>query len=218
MKRGALVVVAVVAVVPRLALGEVAAAEPAPDPAAVEAGEANLESNAPRDGLVFTFAVGGAVTLGFGVNDSTGTGGAATIRLAHVAARRALVVLELVGSALFHQVREGTGADAMTSTFTNQLTTFLVGFQGYANAALWLRIAGGAGRYLGDEVLIDRGGGQPQIRGDVRLAGPAVSVGVGLDVLRFKRVRISAELQATGLVNREGLLTSSGLLFGLSID
>ncbi len=194
------------------------AAEATPDPAAVQAGEANLESQAIRKGLVFTFAVGGAVTLGFGVNDSTGTGGAGTIRLAHVATPRALVTLEVVGSALFHQVTEGMGPDAKTSTYTNQVTNFLLGTQVYANPALWFRIAGGFGRYLGDHVLLESRPGTPQMRGQLRLAGPAFSAGAGLDVVRWRRLRISAELQATGMVNREGLLSSGGFLVGLAID
>src|SRR5512139_310917 len=101
-----------------------AAADDKPDPAAVQAGEANLESNAPRKGLVFTFAVGGGITLGFGVNDSTGTGGAGILRLAHVATPRSLVTLEIVGSALLHQVQEGMGDTAETTTYVNQVTNF----------------------------------------------------------------------------------------------
>ena len=117
-----------------------------PDPSAVQAGEANLESNAARQGLVFTFAPGGAITLGFGVNDSTGTGGGASLRIAHVATPRALVTLEIVGSALFHQVTMGMGDAAVTDTFTNQFTSFLVGVQAYANPALFVRFSAEIGR------------------------------------------------------------------------
>ena len=193
-------------------------AEDKPDPAAVQAGEANLESTATRQGFVFTFAVGGAVTLGFGVNDSTGTGGAGVIRLAHVATPRTLVVLEITGSGLLHQVQEGMGSDAETKTYVNQVTNFLVGAQIYANPALWFRIAGGIGRYFGDEVLLASAPGTPQRRGDIKLAGPVGSVGAGIDFVRLKRVRIGAELLGTGMINREGVLSSGGFLIGLSID
>jgi hypothetical protein len=206
-----------------LAVGAVAFAEPPPpkepepDPA-VQNHEANLESNAARQGFVFTFAFGGAVTLGFGVNDSTGTGGAGTVRLAHVATPHSLVTLEVVGSALFHQVTEGMGADAKTSTYTNQLTNFMVGAQVYANPALWFRTAAGIGRYKGDHVLLESRPGTPQMRGDLHLLGPSLSIGAGVDIIRLKRFRMSAELQGTGLINREGLLSSGGFLLGLTID
>lgn len=201
-----------------IATSSLAAAEDKPDPAAVQAGEANLESTAQRKGLMLTLAAGGGVTLGFGVNDSTGTGGAAVLRLAHVATPRSLVTLEIAGSGLLHQVQEGMGPDAMTETYVNQVTNFLVGTQFYANPALWFRIAGGFGRYLGDEVLLEARPGTPQRRGDIRLAGPAVSVGAGIDFVRLKRVRIGAELMATGMINREGLLSSGGFLVGITVD
>jgi len=193
------------------------AKEPKPDPA-VQAGEANLESTAQRKGLVFTFGVGGGITLGFGVNDSTGTGGAAVLRLAHVATPRALVTLEIAGSGLLHQVQEGMAPNDVTKTYVNQVTNFLVGGQFYANPALWFRIAGGFGRYLGDEVLLESRPGTPQRRGDLKLAGPAGSVGAGVDFVRLKRVRLGAEIMATGMINREGLLSSGGFMFAISVD
>ncbi len=192
--------------------------EPKPDPAAVQAGEANLESQATRKGLVFTFAAGGGITLGFGVRDSTGTGGAAVVRLAHVATPRTLVTLEIVGGGLLHQVKEGMGVDAQTTTYVNQVTNLLVGAQIYANPALWFRIAGGFGRYFGDHVTLESKPGQPRMIGDIRLAGPALSVGAGVDFVRLKRVRLGVELLTTGMINREGMLSSGGFLFGISVD
>lgn len=191
-----------------------AAEDEKPDPTAAAAGEANLESIAPRQGLVFTFAAGGGVTLGFGVNDSTGTGGSAILRLAHVAGPRSLVTLEIAGSGLLHQVQEGME----TKTYVNQVTNVLVGGQFYANPALWFRLAGGFGRYFGDNVTLEAPPNQPRKIGDLRLAGPAVSVGAGIDFVRLKRVRLGVELDATGMINREGLLSSGGFLFALSVD
>ncbi len=189
-----------------------------PDPAATRAGEANLESTTARSGIVVTLAVGGALTLGFGINDSTGSGGAGTFRIARVATPDTLITLEILGSALFHQVRSGMGVDAETTTYTNQVSSFLVGAQHYVNAGLWLRLGLGFGRYLGDEVLLDAPPGEPMQRGDVRRAGPAGSVGAGLDVLRLKRFRLSAEICSTGMLTRDGLLSSSGFLIGFSVD
>jgi len=190
------------------------AEDPKPDPAV---GEPNLESQAYRKDYVFTLAIGAALTLGFGVNDSTGTGGAGTLRLAHVATPRSLILLEIVGNALFHSVNEG-GMGGKSTLYTNQLTYFMLGAQAYANPALWFRISGGFGRYLGDNVLLESEPGQPMERGDLRLAGPALGVGAGVDVFRFKRFRISAELQGNGMVTREGLLTSGGFLIGFTFD
>ena len=189
-----------------------------PDPAAVQAGEANLEPIASRQGFAVTLAAGGGVTLGFGVNDSTGTGGAGVLRIAHVATPRSLVTLELVFGGLLHQVQEGMGPTAETKTYVNQVSNVLVGGQFYANQALWFRIAGGFGRYLGNEVTLEARPGQPRKVGDIRLAGPAMSVGAGVDFVRLKRVRIGAELLATGMLNREGLLSSGGFLVGVTVD
>jgi hypothetical protein len=194
------------------------AEEPRPDPAAAQAGEANLESQAARKGIAVTLAAGGGVTLGFGVRDSTGTGGAGVLRLAHVATPRTSVLLEFVGSGLLHQVQEGMGPDAETKTYVNQVTNFMLGAQIYANPALWFRVAAGFGRYFGDNVTLESEPGQPRRIGDIRLAGPAFSGGAGVDFVRLKRVRIGAELLATGMLNREGLLSSGGFLVGITVD
>ncbi|MDQ3366520.1 MAG: hypothetical protein M3680_13925 [Myxococcota bacterium] len=190
-------------------------ADPVPDPAVAEAGDANLETKAVRSGIVVTLGIGGAVTLGFGVNDSTGSGGAGILRVARVASPRSLIALELVGSALFHQVKMGD----VSTTFTNQVSSLLVGGQYYVNPALWLRVALGFGRYFGDDVLREPArDGEPPTRGDVRLAGPAGSAGAGLDLIRYKRFRVGVEICSTAIATRDGLLSSSGFLLGFSVD
>lgn len=201
-----------------LLVASTAIADDKPDPSVINASEANLESNEARQGLSVTLAAGGGITLGFGVNDSTGTGGAGVLRIAHVATRKSLVTLELVFSGLLHQVQEGMGTAAETKTYVNQVSNFLVGGQFYANPALWFRFAGGFGRYFGDNVTLESKPGQPRKIGDIHLAGPAISVGAGVDFVRLKRVRIGAELLATGMINREGLLSSGGFLVGLTVD
>ena len=206
------------AVIVMLVMAAPALADDKPDPAAVNAGEANLESTAQRQGIAVTLGVGGGVTLGFGVNDSTGTGGAGVLRIAHVATPRSLVTLELVAGGLLHQVQEGMGPDAETKTYVNQVSNFLVGGQFYANPALWFRIAGGFGRYFGDHVTLEAKPGQPRRVGDIHLAGPAFSGGAGVDFVRLKRVRIGAEIVMTGMINREGLLSSGGFLVGVTVD
>ena len=110
------------------------------------------------------------------------------------------------------------GPDAETKTYVNQVTNFLVGAQVYVNPALWIRVAGGFGRYFGDHVTLESKPGVPRRVGDIRLAGPAMSFGAGVDFVRLKRFRLGAELVGTGMLNREGLLSSGGFLIAFTID
>lgn len=194
-----------------------AAADDAPaDPVADEAGEANLESIAPRQGIVVTLSAGGGVTFGIGINDSVGRGTAATLRVAHVATPRTLFALELVTSALFHQVVMPAAGDdpEVRTTYTNNASALLVGAQYYVGPAFWIRGAAGVGHYLGRQVLRADGTG----REDVRLGGFATSAGGGLDLVRWGRVRAGLELISTALLTRDGLLSSSGLLLSVNVD
>ncbi len=179
---------------------------PPPDPAAVDAGEANLESIAARKGVMFTFAVGGAFSFGLGMSNATGQGAASTARLAHVANSRTVASIEIVNSTLFFPVSG--------KLYQTNATNLLVSGQYYVNPALWLRAGVGFGRYFGEELRM----GDAIFRKRFRLAGPAGSAGAGIDVLRLKRVRASLEVCSTALLNREGILSSNGLLLGLTID
>jgi len=183
-----------------------AAPEPPPDPAVVEAGDANLESIAPRQGFMFTFALGGALSLGFGMDNATARGGAFTARLAHVANARTVLAVEIVGAGLFFSVSG--------NLYRTDVTNFLVSGQYYMNPALWLRFGGGLGRYTGEELRM----GDFILRERFRYAGPAGSAGAGVDIIRLKRLRASFELCTTAMINRDGVLSSSGILFGLTID
>jgi hypothetical protein len=190
----------------RIAATSAPAPEPPPDPAAVEAGDANLEPTSPRKGVSFTAAFGGAASIGFGMANATGRGGAATLRLAHVANARSLVAVEVVISALFFSV---SGQLYQTSA-----TNFLVAGQHYLNPALWVRGAVGFGRYGGEQLRI----GEAIFRERFRYAGPAGSAGAGVDVFRLGRFRGSVEVSSTAMINRDGVLSSNSLLFGLTLD
>lgn len=183
-----------------------ARADDKPDPAAVEAGDANLESRALRKGMIFTLGLGGALSVGIGMTGATGQGGAGTLRLAHVANARTMLAVEVVGSALFFNVSE--------KLYRTDVTNFLISGQYYLNAALWLRGGLGFGRYGGPELRM----GDFIARERFRYAGPAGSVGGGVDVVRLKRFRASVEFCSTAMLNRDGVLSSNGFLFGLSID
>ena len=183
-----------------------AAREPAPDPAALEAGDANLESIALRKGFIFTLALGGSLSVGLGMDNATGQGGALTLRLARVANARTVFATELVGSALFFSVNG--------SLYQTNATSFLIAGQYYLNPALWIRGAAGLGRYAGGELRM----GDAIFRERFRLLGPAGSAGAGIDIVRLKRLRASVEFCSTAMFNRDGVLSSNGFLVGLSID
>lgn len=182
------------------------AAPPPPDPAALEAGEANLEPIALRQGFIVTLGFGGAFSVGLGMNNATGSGGAGTLRLAHVANARAVFAIELVGSALFF--------DVLDTLYRTDVQNFLVSGQYYLNQALWLRAGLGFGRYSGNDHEV----GKINVRDRFRLAGPAASAGAGVDIVRLKRFRASVEVCSTAMFNKEGVLLSNALLLGLSLD
>jgi hypothetical protein len=191
---------------PRASAGAAPLREPPPDPAAIEAGDANLESTSARQGISFTFGFGGALSVGFGMENATGQGGALTLRLAHVANARSVVAVELSGVALFFSV-------AGSLYQTNQQSLMLAGMY-YLNPALWIRGAIGVGRYGGEELRMD----DLIMRERLRLTGPAGSVGAGVDLIRLRRFRAGVEFSSTALFNSDGVLSSNGFLFGLTLD
>ncbi len=181
------------------------APEPPPDPAAVEAGDANLEP-VERRGMIFTFALGGGLSIGLGMANATGQGGAASLRLGHVANARTVVAAEFVGSALFFGVNG--------ELYRTDVQNFLISGQFYVGPALWVRAGVGFGRYAGNELRM----GEAIFRERFRLAGPAGSAGAGVDVVRLRRVRASLEFCSTAMINRDGVMSSNAFLIGLSVD
>jgi hypothetical protein len=188
-------------------LGTIAHAEPAPDPAVAAAGEANLESTARHEGLDLTLALGGGLTLGIGIADSVGRGGAGSLRIGHAATPRSVLTLELAGVALFHAVKTTTGE---TTTRTNNDSNLLIGAQYFVHPALWLRVAVGFGIYRAEAV--------GPSADDVRLMGPSGAVGAGFDLVRWRRAAIGLEMISIGMINREGLLSSNGFMLDVSVD
>jgi len=184
-----------------------AAAHTDPDPAVVEASDANLESIEDRRGLTFAGAIGGGLTIGFGIKDSVGRGGSVSLRLGQVATRRTVITFELGVTAVLHK-------QAMnSSTATNTNTNLLAGAQYWVNPSLWLRFGGGLGVYQGRQVVLSTG--KP---GDLTLAGPAALAGVGIDLLRFKWAVLDLEVATSMMINSEGLLVASGANLGLAFD
>src|SRR5438067_4067671 len=118
------------------AAGGTARAEDAkPDPLAQsKADEANLESNAPRQGTTFTAALGGGLLVAKG---SDGTMPILSLRLGHVMTPDAVLTLELTGGTLLH--KQGTSA----MTLLDSTGSVLAGALFYTNTSVWVRGAGG---------------------------------------------------------------------------
>lgn len=181
-------------------------AEP-PDPAVDEAGDANLESTANRQGLTFSASLGAGAVIGFGIDDSVGRGGAVDLRLGHVATPHTVITFEAGVTATLH--RPATSSATQTNTDVN----LLAGAQYYVNQSLWLRVAGGAGIYRAPMSRLVAGK-----LDDVQLIGPAVLGGLGLELARFKWAVFGVEIAASAMVNGDGVLVASDLALGLSFD
>lgn len=197
-----------------LAVASVARAEPAaapasapPDPAVDQAREANLEPNANRAGLTFAASAGPGVIVGFGIDDSVGSGGTLNLRLGHVATPSVVVNIEAAVSAVLH--RPAKTADAVPNTEIN----LLVGAQYYVNPSLWLHGAGGLGIYQARQVPAARGGLE-----DRSLLGPAMLVGLGLELVRFRWAVLGMEAAASTMINRDGVLFTTAGAVGLAFD
>lgn len=179
----------------------------APDPISERAGEHGLESTDRHNGLNFTAAIGGGVTVGIGIESAVGRGPSGSFRLASVAAPRLAFVAELTTVTM---LRQSKGINGMLGgTRTDQANNLLFGIQLYANRLLWVRTGVGVGGFV-----IDQGKGvDPKV-----LAGPAGVVGGGFDLWRRRRVAIGVEIMTVGMLNRDGLLTTTGFMLDLSIE
>jgi hypothetical protein len=185
------------------------ASPPPPDPAALAAGDANLETTSRRRGRNFTLAGGGGLTIGFGIEDAVGNGGAVSFRLGHSATPRTVLTAELATVVLLHRV----AATEESELRRNEDVNLLLGAQFYPNRTLWLRTAFGLGVFNARNISDGMGG----VR-DVRLPGPAALVGAGLDLLRAGRISAGVELMSIAMINREGLLSTGGFLFNITVE
>jgi len=196
------------AIAPAGARTEVAGAAPAaPDPSAIEAGDANLEPLGDRRGVTFAACFGGGLMVGFGIKDSVGRGGAGSLRLGHVATPRTVVTFEIEGTGALHRPAKTAAIE------TNTLINALVGAQYYANRSLWLRSAGGFGLYQGRKVVMSNG-----TLGDVTLPGGTMLFGAGFDLARYKWLVATFEVRLSAMINSDGVLMAFGTGFGIAFD
>ncbi len=199
-----------------LTLGAIAHADPAPSPAAPapppsvapdsaaeRAGDANLESIAVRKGVTASIALGGALTVGFGINDSVGRGGVGSLRLGETMSENSVLTVELLFGAVAHEV---PGMDLVTNNDTN----FLIGVQYFLGPSLFVRIAGGIGDYIRNKEDV-AGNGVLSTR---KVAGPAGVIGGGLEFIHARHISLDFEIFLLGMPNRDGFLSTSALCIG----
>lgn len=197
--RSAFVVIAAVAGTTSVHADDRPAPAPAPpdEIADVESREANLESVAPRAGLVFAAAAGFGVLVGGDIG--VGRGGAVSLRVGHVATRRTVITFELTGSGAQHK-------PAMTSkALTDTNVGLFAGAQTYVSRSTWVRLAGGP------TVFTANIGGDQYTRGGV--GGLA---GFGLDLVRRRFLVLGFESFGMGSVSRDGFKLQLGFGLGLS--
>jgi hypothetical protein len=184
--------VAVVAAV--VALSSVASADTAPTPsgdfdenADASAREANLESKAPREGIMFGAALGGGIMVGGGV----GRGPVVDFRLGHKATQRTQITFELAISSSLHK----EGMDA--KTLTDSVAGLFVGAQRYTavRSPIWVRGAGGLAFFQADFGKTDA----PK-----PVTGVGGLVGAGFDVLRWGKIVFALESFAVGSISSAG--------------
>jgi hypothetical protein len=177
----------------------VAHADLPPDPDVVEAAdEANLVSIAPRHGVTGTLAVGGSLTLGLGVSNAVGKGGALSARLGAVATPTTVITFEIVGGGFAHEL--GNSGVELSNAIV-----LAAGMQHYASptSALFFRLAGGLGTFTRDM--------------PAHVSGLAGVAGVGADVARLRFVTLDVEFFLTSMLVSGGMVTTGALCFGGTI-
>lgn len=168
-----------------------------PDPAATSAAqEANLESNAPREGVTLAASIGGGILLAKGSVDKIPV---LSLRIGHVATPTTVLVLELTGGAFQH-------TPAMIGpTYTDTTSSVLVGAQYYVGPTFWIRGSGGLNVHTVQDTA-----------GTTARPGPAGQFGLGVDLVVRHFWRLGLETYGIAAVDGDGLLFTTMLGLGLS--
>ena len=172
----------------------------APDPRAVLAGQdANLESNAPRTGVVLAAAIGGGLVLGEG---GVGRGPSASFRVGHVATRDTVITFELTGGSRLHR----DAVSGNTPLYHDDDYNLMAGALTYVLPSLWLRGAAGLSA-LADETAM----------GTAHHVGGAGLFGIGIDLVKLRSFAIDLESWGmVSLVTQQGAVFDSGLCVGFT--
>ncbi len=178
-----------------------------PDPVVTSSAQHSIESASRQQGFSVTLAFGGGLTVGVGIDCSVGRGPSGSLRFAHMAGERWAFTAEIANTTLLHQVK---GTDSSGGTIRTDVgSNLLLGVQLYVNRVLWLR--GGVG--LGSFQIDDPDSMKTKI-----LGGPSGVAGGGLDLVRFRRVAIGVEMMSLGMLNRDGLLTTTAFMLDFTIE
>lgn len=181
-----------------LAFGGIARAEAPPDPLAQgKAGEANLESQAPREGTVFAGSLGGGVMVSSG---SVHEIPVLDLRLGQVMTPDTVLTFEITGGTYQHK------AATQGATLIDGTGTVLVGAQDYVGPSLWIRGAGGLNIHTVQDAMTTTA--------TTRLAG---AFGAGVDLVRRHFLVLGLEVLGIGAIDaHDGLLVTGNFSVGLS--
>jgi hypothetical protein len=171
---------------------------PPDENADVESREANLESNAPRKGVVFGLAIGPGVLMGGNVG--VGRGGALSLRLGHVATRSSVITFEIVGTGAQHSI--ATNDPAVTDTNVG----LFAGIQTYISRATWLRLSGGP------TVFSANIGGSNQHQN----GGVGGLAGAGFDIARWGYLVLDISAFGMTSLTSDGGKVQLGFVLGLT--
>ena len=174
---------------------------PRPDARAVsEAREANFEPVSVRDGFAIGAALGPSMQLGFGIDESSGTGGGFGLRVGTVASPRWVWLLELAATVYRHQ--EPGGAVRL-----NQSALLTFGGQLYLREAIWIR--GGVG-FASFTRRTENGAA------DDSFSGVGVTAATGFDLYHDGGLAWSLEVLSLGARYRDGTVLGGSMQLGLS--
>ncbi len=185
------------------ALARVAHADDDVEPAVANAGEANLESTASRQGVQLTGAVGGSLAIGFSVPDANGTGGAVSLRVGEPMTPQWVLTVEVEGAGQLHKPPD------MKTTYLDNDTNLLIGAQYYPNDSFFVRVATGVGTYKQTMAARDNM--------DHKYVGPAFAFGAGLELIKLKHIVFDFEIFSVSMANRAGVFTTSAFGLGATL-
>ena len=181
-----------------LAFGGSARADSPPDPLAQgKAEEANLESQAPRDGTVFAASLGGGVMVAKG---SVHEIPVLDLRLGQVMTPDTVLTFEVATGTYQHKIA------TQGSTLFDTTGSILVGAQDYVGPSVWIRGAGGFNVHTVNDGMTTTA--------TTRLAG---AIGAGVDLVRRHYLVLGLEVLGIGAVDaHDGLLVTGNFSVGLS--
>lgn len=177
---------------------------PVPDRAALDqAGESNLETNAPRHGLVVGLSAVAWQQVGT-IDSTTGAGGF-ILRLGAVATPRTVLMLELFGMGFL----AGSGDSYILSS-----QALSVMAQTYVAPTLWLRGGGGFASFT--HAIEDKTNPDTFYNAYVR-NGLGLTFGAGLDLVKWRRTRLA--LENTVALHRfaQGWIVDMGVGIGVTM-